>query len=89
MIDNRYCWARRGEAMTGSDAVTVAGGQLNPAFSAWVMGYPEAWCLAALSCQHPRPLRKSRSVGRCACGVNGNAIVPQVAQAFVEAVMFR
>ena len=42
-----------GELLTGSCAGMSVGGQLNPAFSAWLMGYPEAWCRAALSCQLP------------------------------------
>ena len=42
-----------GHLLTGSTAQMEAGGQLNPAFSAWLMGYPEAWCRAALSCQLP------------------------------------
>ena len=42
-----------GDLLTGSCAGMSGGGQLNPAFSAWLMGYPEAWCRAALSCQLP------------------------------------
>ena len=42
-----------GHLLTGSCAGMSVGGQLNPAFSAWLMGYPEAWCRAALSCQLP------------------------------------
>lgn len=50
-----------GEMLTGSDARMDAGGQLNPAFSAWLMGYPEAWCRAAISCPLPTRSRKSKS----------------------------
>lgn len=32
----------------GSDAGTVSSGRLNPAHSRWLMGYPKAWCEAAL-----------------------------------------
>lgn len=32
-----------GHLLTGSSAGTVAGGQLNPAHSRWLMGYPEIW----------------------------------------------
>lgn len=32
-----------GELLTGCSAVTVVGGQLNPAHSRWLMGYPAAW----------------------------------------------
>lgn len=36
-----------GEMLTGSLVGTVAGGQLSPVMSAWLMGYPISWCIAA------------------------------------------
>ena len=48
-----------GRMLTGCSAGMESGGQLNPAFSAWLMGFPEAWCHAAISCQLPARLRKA------------------------------
>ena len=35
--------------LTGCSAGMESGGQLNPAFSGWLQGFPEAWCHAALT----------------------------------------
>ena len=48
-----------GTMLTGCSAGMESGGQLNPAFSGWLQGFPEAWCHAAISCQLPAPLRKA------------------------------
>ena len=48
-----------GRMLTGCSAGMESGGQLNPAFSAWLMGFPEAWCHAAISCQLPTRSRKA------------------------------
>lgn len=42
-----------GEMLTGCSAGMASGGQLNGRFSGWMMGYPAAWCMAALSCRLP------------------------------------
>ena len=47
-----------GTMLTGCSAGMESGGQLNPAFSGWLQGFPEAWCHAAISCQLPARLRK-------------------------------
>jgi hypothetical protein len=47
-----------GEMLTGSSAEMESGGQLNPRFSGWLMGYPPEWCEAAISCQLATPSRK-------------------------------
>jgi len=44
-----------GTMLTGCSAGMESGGQLNPAFSGWLQGFPEAWCRAALTA----PLRKA------------------------------
>lgn len=51
-----------GRMLTGSSAGMASGGRLNPAFSAWLMGFPSSWCAAALSSQLPRPSRKGLPV---------------------------
>ena len=48
-----------GTMLTGCSAGMESGGRLNPAFSAWLQGFPEAWCHAAISCQLPPRLRKA------------------------------
>jgi len=48
-----------GTMLTGCSAGMESGGQLNPAFSGWLMGFPEAWCHAAISCRLPPRLRKA------------------------------
>jgi hypothetical protein len=50
-----------GEMLTGSSAGMESGGQLNPRFSGWLMGYSTAWCEAALSSQQPTRSRKGKS----------------------------
>ena len=42
-----------GAMLTGCSAGMASGGQLNSRFSGWMMGYPAAWCMAALSCRLP------------------------------------
>ena len=44
-----------GTMLTGCSAGMESGGRLNPAFSGWLQGFPEAWCRAALTA----PLRKA------------------------------
>ena len=51
-----------GEMLTGCSAGMESGGQLNPRFSGWLMGYPDAWCRAALSCQLPTRSRKAEKM---------------------------
>ena len=46
-----------GRILTGSCAGMESGGQLNPRFSGWLMGYPTSWCVAALSCPLPHRSR--------------------------------
>jgi hypothetical protein len=50
-----------GEMLTGSTAAMASGGQLNPALSRWLMGYPEEWCQAAVSAWRLMPtVRRKR-----------------------------
>jgi hypothetical protein len=50
-----------GEMLTGSSAEMESGGQLNPRFSGWLMGYSTTWCEAALSSQQLTRSRKGKS----------------------------
>jgi len=50
-----------GQTLTGSTAGMENGGQLNPRFSGWLMGYPTAWCLAAIRSHKPKRRGKRAS----------------------------
>ena len=49
-----------GEILTGSSAGMESGGQLNPRFSGFLMGYPTSWCVAAILAQRAIPSRKTK-----------------------------
>ncbi len=52
----------RGEMLTGSLAEMDSGGQLNPAHSRWVMGYPPEWCDCAVTATQSSPKSRKRSL---------------------------
>ena len=49
-----------GQILTGSSAEMESGGQLNPRFSGYLMGYPPIWCIAAILAQRAIRLRKTK-----------------------------
>lgn len=52
---------KHGEMLTGSLAEMDSGGQLNPAHSRWVMGYPPEWCDCAVTAMQSFPKSRKRS----------------------------
>ena len=49
--------------LSGSPAETAKPGQLNPAFSRWLQGYPVSWCQAAIRVSRTLTLQRKR--GSC------------------------
>jgi len=61
-------YATTGPTPNGSGAETASTGQLNPAFSRWLMGFPDAWDACA-----PTAMRSSRRSRRSSSAPTSNA----------------
>jgi len=46
------------QVLSGSTVETESTGQLNPALSRWLMGYPKEWCIAAIQANRATKLKK-------------------------------
>ena len=57
-----------GTLLTGSSAGMESGGQLNPAHSRWLMGYPVAWCQAAIQAMRDMPKQRKKRESRASEG---------------------
>ena len=74
-LDYQAMLSASGPTPTGSTAVMISGGQLNPGLSRWLMGYPIGWDMCAPE-KVKKSLARSKRKPSAALGGSGATVTP-------------